>query len=374
MIALVLVALVVVVGAFALASRFVGWRSEQRSVDSYERALDVLGGMSRRSEASAPVHLPSDEEVARPHVRPAEERDRFRPARSALRDVPAARVRLEPPVPPRTSERGLPVFGDEETVVLEPPVPPRTSERGLPVFGEEASAVPASAAGPLGPPHDGRRRREAHEEAPRLDETEALPVVAATGSEPGDAPSVRPRSERRRGTSRPLREHVVRRASTGAAAAVALAALAVGAWQLASRSASSPPAPPSTTTPAASGSHPRSPTPTTSVTNPNVVEPLSVSSSLVTAAAPAGSYTLGFTTSGVCWVGVERTTSGPYLWMETIPAGGSASFQANGPVVVRIGAPRVLHLAVDGKPVALPAGNVQPYDLSFVAGSSSTSA
>src|SRR5579875_2034177 len=191
MIALVLVALVVVVGAFALASRFVGWRSEQRSVDSYERALDVLGGMSRRSEASAPVHLPSDEEVARPHVRPAEERDRFRPARSALRDVPAARVRLEPPVPPRTSERGLPVFGDEET------------------------AVPASPAGPLGPPHDGRRRREAHEEAPRLDETEALPVVAATGSEPGDAPSVRPRSERRRGTSRPLREHVVRRASTG---------------------------------------------------------------------------------------------------------------------------------------------------------------
>src|SRR5579875_742450 len=67
MIALVLVALVVVVGAFALASRFVGWRSEQRSVDSYERALDVLGGMSRRSEASAPVHLPSDEEVAGPH-------------------------------------------------------------------------------------------------------------------------------------------------------------------------------------------------------------------------------------------------------------------------------------------------------------------
>ena len=59
--------------------------------------------------------------------------------------------------------------------------------------------------------------------------------------------------------------------------------------------------------------------------------------------------------------------------MSTIPAGSTATFQATGPVVVRLGAPPYVSVQLDGIAVSLPSNNVQPYDLTFTP-TSSTSA
>jgi len=53
------------------------------------------------------------------------------------------------------------------------------------------------------------------------------------------------------------------------------------------------------------------------------------------------------------------------LWEETVPAGGTTSYTASGPIVIRLGAPPVVSVSVNGVKVDLPPGNVQPYDLSF---------
>ena len=91
----------------------------------------------------------------------------------------------------------------------------------------------------------------------------------------------------------------------------------------------------------------------------------------MTYAAPVGPYTVTFAAvGGTCWLGAQQqVATTAYLQMWTLSSGQQASYHANGPLVVKIGAPHYVKMAVDGIPVVLPPGNVQPYDVSFTAGS-----
>ncbi|HTW99005.1 MAG TPA: RodZ domain-containing protein, partial [Acidimicrobiales bacterium] len=108
--------------------------------------------------------------------------------------------------------------------------------------------------------------------------------------------------------------------------------------------------------------HPSVPAPSTTAPSATLT-PLSSNQSLTVYRAPTGRYTLAFkVSSGDCWVGAE--IAGTYTWMETIYPDTPASYATRGTVTVRIGAPSVLSVSVNGKPVTLPA-NSQPYDIEF---------
>ncbi len=342
MIALAVVGVLVVVIVASLWVRVGSARAERRSMAAYERGLDLLGDVSRRSDKSAGVKAPEGPERARPHVRPAPGRQFPSPAPGVLRSVPPAKARLDLPGLPGRPAARVPLFDGSGS----------------------ADAPERSLARPAGP------REEAAEEPPPWTPTivepptsepltEVVPVVEGVAEGTGRPPS---------GSAR-----TVRRAATGAAAAVALAAVAVGGWELASHNAPSvsgtapttttPPAPSHTSLPRSSG-HAR--TPATQTT----IEPTSSSVSLVTYQAPAGRYTLTFrATGGECWLGAQSqaaTTSWLKMWLLT--PGEQASYSWSGPLVVRIGAPRYVSISVNGTPLVLPPGNVRPYDVSLTTG------
>ena len=104
---------------------------------------------------------------------------------------------------------------------------------------------------------------------------------------------------------------------------------------------------------------------TTTTTVPAEYVPTSTSATLVTYDVPAGEHTISFSTSARCWVGVESSQSGPYLWMDTINPGSKAMYRASSGVVVRVGAPTSLSIAVDGIPVIFPKGQSDPVDLAI---------
>jgi hypothetical protein len=131
------------------------------------------------------------------------------------------------------------------------------------------------------------------------------------------------------------------------------------------KSTDSTPPPPTTINPSHSTTTvPR--TTTTTLTPSGELAPTSVSPTIVTyTLASSAPYQLSFATSGVCWIGVESSSTGPYLWMKTLGAGESETYAASGPVVVRLGTPGVLAVSINGTPLELP-NQVQPYDVSFL--------
>jgi hypothetical protein len=99
--ALVVAAVLFVVVVLAAWARFSGSRSEQQSVESYERALDILGDVSKRTAPSHAVRIIPPDEVARSHVRQTEHPDAgFPSAAVTSTNTPMPRIKLEPPVPP----------------------------------------------------------------------------------------------------------------------------------------------------------------------------------------------------------------------------------------------------------------------------------
>ncbi|MDA8291818.1 MAG: hypothetical protein M0Z33_09100, partial [Actinomycetota bacterium] len=116
MIAFAAVAVLVVVVVGVTASRFWASRAERRSLDTYERTLDLLGDVAKRSDAVADVHVPTKDELARPHVTPATGRIPAPRGGGAVRIIPPARVRLESPTPRGAPAGSLPVFGDADLV------------------------------------------------------------------------------------------------------------------------------------------------------------------------------------------------------------------------------------------------------------------
>ncbi|HVC26482.1 MAG TPA: hypothetical protein VND23_12065 [Acidimicrobiales bacterium] len=368
----VLVAVVLAVGA----SRFVGSRAERRSLDTYERTLDLLGDVAKRSDAVADVHVPTKDELARPHVRPALGKPLPPPVGSAVRIVPPARSRLDPPSLPGQLAGAMPVFGDPDLVAdgSRPLAGPGLSERAGPPAGltpgadpptEVLAAVPAASAVGAG----------SGEAAKALDEQPVFDFDDI-GTEPD---GIAPRAKGRRAyVVARGGDRRVRRATARAAAAVALVALGVGGWQLESHSsppvalAPQQPATATTVAPAASrAGHAGATTlPPARPQRPAAFRPMSTSASLVTYAAPSGPYTITFrATGGTCWLGAQQqVVSNTYLQMWTLASGESASYRASGALVVKIGAPRYVSISVAGEPVVLPPGNVQPYDISFTTG------
>jgi hypothetical protein len=168
------------------------------------------------------------------------------------------------------------------------------------------------------------------------------------------------------------------------AAAVVVGAIAVGGWQLASHkgppSGSTPPTTTPTTNPTRSTTAPgrrstgTTSTTTTTVPTPTTLQPTSTTATLVTYLAPAGSYTVTFkATTGECWLGAQsQVNTTAYLKMWTLMPGETASYSASGPLVVKIGAPKAISVEVDGRPLTLPASNIDAYDISFVSGSTTS--
>ena len=110
---------------------------------------------------------------------------------------------------------------------------------------------------------------------------------------------------------------------------------------------------------------------TSTTTAPRTYQSAGVVQGVATYTLPSGSHTIGFATTSTCWIGVEASASGPYLWMDTIGAGGRASYVASSDVFVRIGAPHAVSVTVDGVPLVFPAGQSQPFDVALTATSTS---
>lgn len=365
-VAVLVVFIVVVLGV--LWARFASSHAERQSVRSYQRVLGVLGGVAKRSDASAPVHHPDPEEAGRPHVLQADSPELFRPAQSALRQVPAPRVRLEPPTPPgylplRPPLAGSPPHPETPAAHPETPTPPPAEP--------DTIVVPAVVLG----------YEQGTGSEPDLDdhagETPPAVVFDVESGEPvGQLRS--PRSLRR---LHPHHHQVMRRAATGAAAAVALSALGVGVSQLATGRNHSPGAATitSTTPPSLPGHHAgnggggSNSTPKPQGNTPTTLQPTSSSATVVAYAVPVGAYTVTFkTSSGACWLGAQAQPNGPWLKMWSLNPGQSARYAASGPLVIRLGAPQYVSIEVNGVPVQLPAGKVNPYDISFTPSASTS--
>lgn len=162
----------------------------------------------------------------------------------------------------------------------------------------------------------------------------------------------------------------------GAATAAALIAVALLGWKLAGSGAHRAGAPPVTThtssrhhSPGAKNHGPSSSS-TTTTSLPSTLKPVSTSSTVVAFDISSKTYVLSFADSGTqgCWIGVQSSPGGPWLWMTTLGPGQTATYDASGPTVVRLGAPRYVGVKVNGIPAELP-GFALPYDLTFSAGS-----
>ncbi len=82
------------------------------------------------------------------------------------------------------------------------------------------------------------------------------------------------------------------------------------------------------------------------------------------------SFTITFSATAPCWIGILPRPHGTYLWMTTVEAGTTTTYHASAPVYVRIGAPQYVRVKVNGVRLALPPKMIQPYDVTFTVGSS----
>jgi hypothetical protein len=187
----------------------------------------------------------------------------------------------------------------------------------------------------------------------------ALPVLQfddAALEEPLGEPDVR--LPRRIARSRADRSHGALRV---AAAFVLLGAIGFGAWRLVDTHH------PGGARAAASSSQKSAPTPTPT-TLPTVLQPSSSTTSLVAFTVPAGAIHLSFGSTALAWLGVfaGSPSSPSYRWMDTLQPNQSATFDAAGPVYVRLGNPPRTNVTVDSIPLALPSSNVAPYDIELI--------
>jgi hypothetical protein len=146
-----------------------------------------------------------------------------------------------------------------------------------------------------------------------------------------------------------------------AVAAVVVVSLELGGGSSPSKAANGKPGSSNTTT---SSSAPTTSS-STSTTVPSSITPVTVNASDVSYRAPATSYSITFTVSGPCWIGVEPSPDGPWVWEGTLDAGQQKVYAASGTSIIRVGAPAYLKVAVDGISVQLPASNTQPYNITF---------
>lgn len=331
-------------------TRFGSGRSQRRSVREHQRALDVLGEVAKRQDGIAPIHAPSPQEIGRPHVHPTEDTTpRFRNlnAEIPLGRRPTARLVL------RSGPKALklPIFDDSARSV-EPERPP-ADVRG---FDSDTSTSAVKGDAPQG--------------AGGLFEADEIARVGPAQNPAGGRPTrplTPPRTLRGASGGNPF---VLRRIASVAAILIVLAAVGVGSWQLASSKPSpSHAAAPPPSTPHRSH-HASKPHHGSSSTVVHEITPTSTSQNIVTFPLSASSFTITFSSTAPCWIGILPSERGPYIWMTTVEAGTTTTYHANAPVYVRIGAPQYVVVKVDGVRLALPPKKIQPYDVTFTVGSS----
>jgi hypothetical protein len=332
-IAVVIAVLAVLVVAAIIWARVSAARSENKSVETYEHALGVLGEVSKRTESRGFRILPH-EETGRAHVgKPVD------PAGGEAAPAEGPRMYTSPPL----ASRRLPPAGEPKL---------RFSRPGAPASSGSEDASDDDEVGP------------ARVGTPVAADVRGGQAGAELGAQVGSHPH---RTVYKSAADR-QRQVMARRAATGVAAAAALVAVVVAAIYLSSsgggggRTAAGGKSTSTTTTSRHSGgggSTTTTPT-STSTTVPTSLEP--TSSSPVTFTVPSDSYTLSFqATGGPCWVGIERTTAGPWLFAQTLVAGQSGTYKASGALLVDLGAPSHFSLSVDGLTADLPSGVTQAY-------------
>ena len=315
-------------------------RSESRSVETYEHALDVLGEVSKRNDSTGFRILPHDE-TGRPHLR--------RPGDEDAGVSPGA------PVGARPSREG-PLF------------PPRLPPAGKP----KLRFTDPSLAGEETEPRDMpglRREEQVTRPAPAVTPPDEPAEVAVRAGAPRGRPlagaGFGTRSAWPRQAADRHRQVIMRRVATGGAGAVAVAAVAVAAVVLSGNGGGHHAPNPVTPTTHRRNSASRSKsTTTTTTTQLTSLKPTSVTATDVSFTAPSGHYTLDFqATGGACWIGIQQSVGGPWLFSQTLTPGQSVTYQASGALVVRLGAPSNIGIDVNGLPAQLPSGFKDPYDV-----------
>lgn len=378
-IVVLVVAVLAVVAGVAAWRRLGGSRSDAHSINKNQHALQVLGDVAAHSTAPAPTRHLGSEEIAKSHIRPTEDDAGavLRPAHAS--EMPLARVRLEPPVPPgpggETPSPEAPAWPAAPVSPL-PPLPPLVNvlRKSGNVYEEAAPTgkIPVVAVElPAAPPG---------ESVPA-----AVVVAAPAGAiaPPGLAGAIAPDNDSDLHVSRrrPRFVHLPgsarrRHLTTGVVGFAVVAAVGVTAILLAGGPPPRPTSssgPTSTSVPTTTSAVPgagrttttEAPTPTTS-TLPSTIVPLTANLADVAYVAPAATYVIALSaTDAPCWIGLEKVAGGPWFWEGTLQPGEQKTYDATGAVVVRVGAPRFLKIAINGITVQLPASNVQPYDLTF---------
>ena len=369
----------IVVGLFAVVIAVFAWsrlssaRADRRSMESYGRALDVLGDVARRNDQLA-LHQYTPEDTARPHIRTEEVGGAADEAPGGTLAMGAAGTADAPPAAagaPPTAEVPATAAGAPSAAAGAPPAAGRSHPDTARSPERVTAAIPWSGQtlrfGELGGP-----TAPAPTEPPSSPPSpQKVPVHLSFGDlegEPGSWPSGRR-------VPPPRREPGSRMAVAGAATAAALIAVALLGWKLAGPGTHRTGAPPATNhtssrhhSPGSKDSRPSPSSTTTSL--PSTLKPVSTSSTVVAFDISAKTYVLSFADSGTqgCWIGVQSSPNGPWLWMTTLGPGQTATYDASGPTVVRLGAPRYVGVKVNGIPAELP-GFALPYDLTFSAGS-----
>ncbi len=351
MIALVVIGLIAVIAIGVVWSRVGLARSERRSMREYKHGLEVLGGVSRRSTAPA-------RSSPRQQLPPA-------PQRSEPRPPAAPGTVARPPLNPAIGGPGA----------FTPP-PPRPR---IPAPKSFSSVYPPPRTS-ITPPPSGtffEDDSDAFEQLHEQDEKTTVIPLGGAGAKEG-VRFERADPARRRtapdgrasagdGSRLTALAPIAARVGTMGAVAVVLLVISLLAVHLAS--AGSPRSATGTTVGARTGAvtrhHRHHPRPSTPTTTPSALIPVSTSPTQVAFVAPKGSYTVQMSdTGGVCWIGIQQTSGGPYVWQDTLYAGQTTTYKASGPLVIRIGAPKYLGVKVNGLPARLP-GFVQPYDVVF---------
>lgn len=105
---------------------------------------------------------------------------------------------------------------------------------------------------------------------------------------------------------------------------------------------------------------------TTTTTVPPSFTAVTSTATTATYTPPTATYTVTFTTTtGECWVNATSAT-GSTLLSETLATGESKSVTATGKMAIIIGAPSVISITIDHKPVVFPSGYQTPFYITLV--------
>lgn len=164
--------------------------------------------------------------------------------------------------------------------------------------------------------------------------------------------------------------------ATAVIAVLALIALAVGRLVVGppskthASSSRRPPASP-TTTPSRARVHTAAAghgvARTTTTTTPTVLVPRSSTPGGAAYVVTTASFSVQVNTTGTCWMEVGPTSTGPFSFVGTVPAGQRKVFPASSRLWVRLGAPANVTVSVNGTPLQLNAPGSAPFNLTISA-------